>query len=289
MARSVSARESAPFSAINMTPFIDILLVLLIMLIITVPMTTHKLAVDLPAPSDKPVPLIPPQTLALDAAGNLYWNGERIADERLPGLARATAEADVPLAIRPDPLTKYERFNHALAVVRREGVAKLGFTSPQGIEKVIEIIRPGQTFGEALMFLEQPYIVFAQALADSMLLHVSKNVVFDELARGPGFGRRMLSGLSRRLHGLVRDVEAYTLRSGQERLIGYLLAEAPEATDGKPVEVQLSAGKGVIASRLNMTPEHFSRILHELAASGLIEVNGRSVRIPDLARLRNGA
>lgn len=130
MARSVSARESAPFSAINMTPFIDILLVLLIMLIITVPMTTHKLAVDLPAPSDKPA--LPPQTLALDAAGNLYWNGTRIADDRLPGLARATAEADVPLAIRPDPLTKYDRFNHALVVVRREGVAKLGFTSPGG-------------------------------------------------------------------------------------------------------------------------------------------------------------
>ena len=89
MARSVSIRESAPFSAINMTPFIDILLVLLIMLIITVPISTHKLAIDLPAPSDKPVKLIPPQVLALDAAGVLYWNGQRIPDERLPGLARS--------------------------------------------------------------------------------------------------------------------------------------------------------------------------------------------------------
>ena len=166
------------------------------------------------------------------------------------------------------------------------GQVKLGFTSPQGIEKVVEIVRPGQSFGEALMFLEQPYIVFAQALVDSMLLHVAKNVVLDELAREPGFARRMLSGLSRRLHGLVRDVEAYTLRSGQERLIGYLLADAPDTANGEPVEVQLTPGKGVIASRLNMTPEHFSRILHELAAGGLIEVNGRSVRIPDIARLR---
>jgi len=166
------------------------------------------------------------------------------------------------------------------------GQVKLGFTSPQGVEKVIEIIRPGQTFGEALMFLDQPYIVFAQALADSMLLHVAKNVVLDELARGPGFGRRMLSGLSRRLHGLVRDVEAYTLRSGQERLIGYLLADAPDAANGGPVDVELTPGKGVIASRLNMTPEHFSRILHDLAASKLIEVNGRTVRIPNLELLR---
>ena len=168
------------------------------------------------------------------------------------------------------------------------GQVKLGFTSPQGVEKVIEIIRPGQSFGEALMFLEQPYIVFAQALADTMLLQVAKNVVFEELAREPGFARRMLSGLSRRLHGLVRDVEAYTLRSGQERLIGYLLADAPEAASNDAFEVELTSGKGVIASRLNMTPEHFSRILHDLAASGLIEVNGRSVRIPSIARLRSG-
>jgi CRP-like cAMP-binding protein len=120
-----------------------------------------------------------------------------------------------------------------------------------------------------------------------MLLHVSKQTVLDELARDPLFARRMLSGLSRRLHGLVRDVEAYTLRSGAERVIGYLLAEMPEpAGEGGAVEVNLTPGKSVIASRLNMTPEHFSRILHELAESGLIEVSGRTVRVLDLERLR---
>ena len=167
------------------------------------------------------------------------------------------------------------------------GQVKLGFTSPQGVEKVVEIIRPGQSFGEALMFLDKPYIVYAQALADSMLLHVSKQVVFDGLARDASFARHMLSGLSRRLHGLVRDVEAYTLRSGAERVIGYLLAELPELADGQArLEVNLSPGKNVIASRLNMTPEHFSRILHELADNGLIEIDNRIVRILDLARLR---
>jgi CRP-like cAMP-binding protein len=170
------------------------------------------------------------------------------------------------------------------------GQVKLGFTSPQGLEKVVEIVRPGQSFGEALMFLDEPYIVFAQALADSLLLHVAKHAVLDELARDPRFARRMLSGLSRRLHGLVRDVEAYTLRSGQERVIGYLLADVADVSgNGMPAEVHLTPGKSVIASRLNMTPEHFSRILHELSAKGLIEVNGRAVRIPDLERLRRGS
>jgi len=168
------------------------------------------------------------------------------------------------------------------------GQVKLGFTSPQGVEKVVEIVRPGQSFGEALMFLDAPYIVFAQALADSMLLHVARHAVLDELARDPGFARRMLSGLSRRLHGLVRDVEAYTLRSSHERVIGYLLAEAPENAEGGAAEVHLTAGKSVIASRLNMTPEHFSRILHELGNDGVIEIHGRTVRIPDVGRLRGG-
>ena len=167
------------------------------------------------------------------------------------------------------------------------GQVKLAFTSPQGVEKVVEIVRPGQSFGEALMLLDKSYIVFAQALADCMLLHVAKHAVLDELGPNP-FARRMLAGLASRLHGLVRDVEAYTLRSGQDRVIGYLLAELPEGTVSGPAEVQLMPGKSVLASRLNMTPEHFSRILHDLAAGGLIEVSGRSIRVPDVVRLRGG-
>jgi CRP/FNR family transcriptional regulator, dissimilatory nitrate respiration regulator len=168
------------------------------------------------------------------------------------------------------------------------GQVKLAFTSAHGVEKVLEIIRPGQSFGEALMFLDKPYLVYAQALADALLLHVAKHAVFEELGPNP-FGRRMLAGIAQRLHGLVRDVEAYTLRSGQERFIGYLLAELPEGASDSAAEVTLTPGKSVLASRLNMTPEHFSRILHELAADGLIEVNGRSIRVPDVARLRGGS
>ena len=71
-----------------------------------------------------------------------------------------------------------------------------------------------------------------------------------------------------------------------ERVIGYLLRDVPDGLSEGVVEVSLTPGKSVIASRLNMTPEHFSRILHDLAAGGLIEVEGRLVRIRDLARLR---
>ena len=170
------------------------------------------------------------------------------------------------------------------------GQVKLGFTSEQGAEKVVEIIGPGQSFGEALMFLDKPYIVFAQALADTMLLHVSKRTVFEEIERDARFAHRVISGLSRRLHGLVKDVEAYSLKCSSERVIGYLLREEAGRANGEggTLEIELSAGKSVIASRLNMTPEHFSRVLHDLSAAGLIAVEGRTVRIPDLERLRGG-
>jgi CRP/FNR family transcriptional regulator, dissimilatory nitrate respiration regulator len=164
------------------------------------------------------------------------------------------------------------------------GQVKLGFTSTQGDEKVVEIISRGQSFGEALMFMEKPYIVNAQALADSLLLYISKQAVFTELDRNPKFARRMLAGLSRRLHGLISDVEAYSLRSASQRVIGYLLKEDPGGDGG---HVTLSVSKKLLASRLNLTPEHFSRVLHELVARELIEVKGREVVILDIERLRN--
>ncbi len=166
------------------------------------------------------------------------------------------------------------------------GQIKLAFTSPQGAEKVVEIVGPGQSFGEAIMFMEKPYIVFAQALADSLLLHVAKKTVFEELERDPLFAKKMIAGLARRLHGLIGDVEAYSLRSGAQRVIGYLLREE----DGEPakhsVDVTLPTSKGTIASRLNLTPEHFSRILHELSEARLIRVEGRTVHILDVEMLQ---
>ncbi len=167
------------------------------------------------------------------------------------------------------------------------GQIKLAFISARGDEKVVDILGPGQSFGEAVMFMERPHVVTAQTLVDSLLLHVQREAVFEELERDPRFARRMIAGLSHRLHGLIEDLEANTMRSGTQRIIGYLLhaCRPPSARDDGG-EVTLPATKGVVASRLNLTLEHFSRILHELVAQGLIEVRGRSVRIRDVDRLR---
>jgi CRP-like cAMP-binding protein len=169
------------------------------------------------------------------------------------------------------------------------GQVKLAFTSPQGADKVVEIIGPGMSFGEAVMFLEMPHVVYAQTLADSLLLHVSKSAVFNELECNPKFARKMLGGLSRRLHGIVSDVEAYCMHSGAQRVIGYLLRDAEQAEGDREVDVTLPTNKGVVASRLNLTPQHFSRILHELSEAGLVAVDGRTIHIADVAKLREAS
>ena len=165
------------------------------------------------------------------------------------------------------------------------GQVKLAISSSQGSEKVVDILSQGQTFGEAVMFMERPYMVYAQALKDSQLLLIAKNAILDELEKDPKLGRKMIASLSMRLHHLITDVEAYSLHSGRQRIIGYLLRETTD-TDAAALTVTLPTNKGIIASRLNLTQEHFSRILHELTEAGLIVVEGRRITIPDVPKLR---
>ena len=95
---------------------------------------------------------------------------------------------------------------------------------------------------------------------------------------------RLLKGLSRRMNGLLKDIEAVTLHSGVQRVVDYLL-HAPsvpeEPTQQQNLTVSLPASKGTIASLLSVTPEHFSRILHELQSRGLISVERRQIHILD--------
>lgn len=209
---------------------------------------------------------------------------KELAPSEIDRIAEGTTELHVPrgeiLFNKGDPCVGFHLVIY--------GQVKLAFISPQGSEKVVEIVGPGYSFGEALMFMEKPYVVMAQTLAESMLLHVSREAVFAELEREPGFARRMLAGLSRRLHGLITDVESYSLQSGTQRVIGYLLRQDDDRTEeANPVySVKLSTSKAVVASRLNLTPEHFSRILHDLAGARLISIEGREVKILDVAKLR---
>ena len=165
------------------------------------------------------------------------------------------------------------------------GQVKLFAISPAGQEKIIELVGPGNTFAEALMFMQRPYIINAQALTDTLMLSVSREAVTREILNDSQFSMRMLAGLSRRLHGLVNDVQAYSLHSGVERVIGYLMRDLPDDGGEAAASVLLPVSKASIASRLSMTPEYFSKVLRELEDKGLIEVDKREIRLLDTQRL----
>lgn len=164
------------------------------------------------------------------------------------------------------------------------GEVKLVGRTPAGAPKLHDLIGPGMTFGAPVMFLGRAYIVDAAATRDSLVLRVAKKAILAEIERSPRFALRLLGALSARLEHLVREREAYALTSAAERFIAWLLRN--ERAVAGPANLVLPAAKKSIASRLNLSPEHFSRVLAELAARGLIVVRGRTIEVIDLARLR---
>jgi biopolymer transport protein ExbD len=123
------ADDPAPISAVNTTPLIDVLLVLLIMFILTVPVATHKVRIDLP--SNAPPVAETPQVheLALDAGGRPSWDGVPFAEAGLPArlAAMRAAEPDALLRLRADGHAPYAAFDRMLATVKRSGVDRLAF------------------------------------------------------------------------------------------------------------------------------------------------------------------
>jgi len=165
------------------------------------------------------------------------------------------------------------------------GQIKLFALSDSGQEKVFELVGPGMSFAEAPMFVGGAHRVNAQALADTLLLAVGKQAVLDEIARDTALAVRMLGGLSRRLHRLTDDVEAYALHSGLRRVVDYLLGEL-KGCACSPNTLALPASKATIALRLSLTPEYFSRVLHQLEAARLIRIDKREISIPSPQCLR---
>lgn len=131
MAMSGGKDDGEPMMEMNTTPLIDVMLVLLIMFIITIPIQTHAVKVDLPQNSKSPRNDIDPEknTVTIDPAGQTFWNGSPIDQVTLRQyLERTVAMAPQPeLHFRPDPQARYEVVDETLAVVKRANVSKLGF------------------------------------------------------------------------------------------------------------------------------------------------------------------
>jgi biopolymer transport protein ExbD len=134
MGMSAGGDSDAPMMEINTTPLIDVMLVLLIMFIITLPPPTHAVKIDLPqdcAPNCPPPPEILPTKNVLYVAPNdaILWNGQPVALSQLQGLFEATQTMDpIPeLHMQPDPQARYEMVDKVLASTKRAKVSKMGF------------------------------------------------------------------------------------------------------------------------------------------------------------------
>ena len=128
-----NARVSEPsyFNAINVTPFIDVLLVLIVVIILSLPLANHKVPIDLPNGVPKAGPE-EPHRLTIDKGGALYFDGRAIADDALPATLAAMRERpNAVLQMDTDPDAQYARFSGVLTVVKRAGITRLGFIGHQ--------------------------------------------------------------------------------------------------------------------------------------------------------------
>jgi biopolymer transport protein ExbD len=131
MAMSSGRGEGDPMMDINTTPLIDVMLVLLIMFIITIPPQTHAVKVDLPINSKNPTPIVDSvkNKVIVDPTGTVQWNGSPVDLVTLQQYLEQTKtmNPEPELHFQPDPQAQYEKVDTVLAVIKRSGVSKLGF------------------------------------------------------------------------------------------------------------------------------------------------------------------
>ncbi len=124
-----SGDDASPMIELNTTPLIDVMLVLLVMLIITIPSQTHEVPLNLPGVVEHPTPNPLRNRLTIAPDGVTRWNGQAVGDLALVATLRDVAAMDRPAEIHfePDALARYDRVDHVLAMASQAGVETLGF------------------------------------------------------------------------------------------------------------------------------------------------------------------
>lgn len=162
------------------------------------------------------------------------------------------------------------------------GQIKLYRITSENQEKLVEIIQPGQSFAEALLFAEMKrYPVTATAMKDSELVSIEGKHYRSVLEEQPKICLDILAGMSIHLHHRLQEIDILTLANASRRVVNYLLQERDRG--GGVIELQ--ASKRLVASKLGIQPETFSRILHRFVDDGLIAMERRHISILDEAGL----
>ena len=163
------------------------------------------------------------------------------------------------------------------------GQVKLFRLGPSGNEKVIEIVTPGSTFAEALMFLNRPvFPVGAQALQSAEVISIDNADFARMLHESVDTCFMLLGDMSQRLRGLIKEIDDLSLSSATCRVAAYIATRSAPAAGGFNLEIP----KQTLASRLSVQPETFSRIIRNLSNQGILSVEGTRVEISDKERLQ---
>ncbi len=166
------------------------------------------------------------------------------------------------------------------------GMLKLYRMAPNGDEKVIEIIQPGQTFAEAIMFMGQPqprFPVAAQMITKGEVWRFNNQQFLGYLGQSVDSCFRMMANMSQRLHQHVKEIDRLTLQTASERVINYLLQELAKQSDNN---LKLNISKQMLAAQLSIKPETLSRTLGRLSREGLICSRGSTIKVVDIQALR---
>ncbi len=166
------------------------------------------------------------------------------------------------------------------------GWVKLFRLRPDGSEVIIEVFGPGESFAEGAICMADGYPVSAELVEDGRLLAVPVASYIERLREDPDLVVRTFASLAANLKRLVSRIESGSSLNSSQRVGAFLLHFCPpQRPGGGPVDVRLPYDKKLIANRLGMKPETFSRALASLRNHG-VAVRGSKARIADLARLR---
>ncbi|MCF6236545.1 MAG: Crp/Fnr family transcriptional regulator [Gammaproteobacteria bacterium] len=165
----------------------------------------------------------------------------------------------------------------------RTGLLKIYRLSPAGEEKVIKVVKPGQTFAEAIMFAGKPnhYHVSAEFIENGEIWCFSNQDFKEILSHSVETCFRLMTNMSQRLHKHINEIDRLTLQTATDRVINYLLLNTPDNDN----EIHLITSKQILAAQLSIKPETLSRTLRKLNKEGLIKTEGNVIRLLDLEAL----
>jgi CRP-like cAMP-binding protein len=165
------------------------------------------------------------------------------------------------------------------------GRVKIFKLSPEGKEQILHFFGPGEPFGEVPVFAGQQFPANAEAMEESRIFFFPRKSFVDLVKRNPSLALNMLAVLSKRLRRFAALIDDLSLKEVPGRLAAYLLYLSDQNKGSKDLELAIT--KAQLASLLGTIPETLSRILGKLGSQGLIETDGRRIRILDEEGLRD--